>query len=139
MPRITARKTTNGKPVQNAGYVVRKSNARSRVSNGRDILPGTDGRSVIARRYHDIASALLADQNGPGACSEARLQLIRRFAAAAVMAEQMEAELANGQQIDIAEHAQLVSSMVRITRQLGINRVAKDVTPTIDAYLAAAE
>src|SRR5271154_3069392 len=39
----------------------RKKHARSRISNGRDLLPDIDGRSVVARRYRDIASAILSD------------------------------------------------------------------------------
>jgi hypothetical protein len=48
-----------------------------------------------------IASAILVDQGVD--VSESRKQLIRRFAAASVLAEQLESKLANGQQIDIAE------------------------------------
>ena len=33
-----------------------KAQARSRVSNGRDVLPDVDGRSLVARRYRDIVS-----------------------------------------------------------------------------------
>ena len=75
--------------------VPRKASARSRVSNGADILPDVDGRSAVARRYRDIAVQIIADMGGASQCAEARLQLIRRFAAAAVLAEQMEARLAN--------------------------------------------
>jgi hypothetical protein len=64
---------------------LRKPTARSRVSNGRDLLPGIDGRSTVARRYRDIASAILVDQGGEELCSESRKQLVRRFAAAAVL------------------------------------------------------
>jgi hypothetical protein len=105
-----------------------KAEARSRVSNGEDILPGVDGRSTIARRYRDISCAILADSAGAEQCSETRLQLIRRFAAAAVLAEQMEATLANGGEIDIAEHCQLSSTMVRLATRLGIERVPKDIS-----------
>ena len=52
-----------------------------------------------------------------------------------MLAEQMEAKLANGEQIDISEHALLCSTLVRVARQIGINRAAKDVTPTLDQYL----
>jgi hypothetical protein len=113
-----------------------KSHGRSRVSNGNDLLPDVDGRSVIARRYRDISTAILVDQGGADACSESRKQLVRRFAAAAVLAEQMEARLANGENIDISDHALLVSSLVRIARQIGVNRIAKDITPTLEQYLA---
>ena len=84
---------------------------KSRITNGKDLLPNIDGRSVIARRYRDIVSAILADQGGADRCSESRQQLIRRFAAAAVLAEQLEGRLANGEQIDIAEHATLSSTL----------------------------
>ena len=36
----------------------RKPDARSRVTNGHDVLPNVDGRSEIARRYFDISSAI---------------------------------------------------------------------------------
>jgi hypothetical protein len=114
----------------------RKSHPRSRVSNGRDVLPDVDGRSVIARRYRDIASAILADQGGADLCSETRQQLIRRFAAAAVLAERLESRLANGEEIDIAAHATLSSTLVRLAQRIGLDRRARDVTPSVADYIA---
>ncbi len=113
----------------------RKSHGRSRVSNGRDVLPDVDGRSIIARRYRDIMGAILSDQGGVAQCSESRLQLVRRFAAAAVLAEQLEARLANGETIDIAEHATLSSTLVRLAAKIGIDRVAKDIGVTLDEVI----
>jgi hypothetical protein len=43
-------------------------------------------------------------------------------------AEQLESRLANGEQIDIAEHAALSSTLVRLASRIGIDRVARDVT-----------
>jgi hypothetical protein len=40
-----------------------------------------------------------------------------------------------GEQIDLAEHAAAISSMVRVAARLGTTRRARDVTPTIDQYL----
>jgi hypothetical protein len=114
----------------------RKSYARSRVTNGRDVLPGVDGRSTLARRFFDISSAILIDQGGADRCSEARVQLVRRFAAASVLAEEMEAKLANGESIDINEHALLCSSLVRLAHRIGINRAPRDVTPSVEDYVA---
>jgi hypothetical protein len=111
--------------------------ARSRVTNGADILPNVDARSAIARRYKDVVSAILADQAGATQCTEARQQLIRRFAAAAVIAEQMEARLINGEAISITEHALLASTLVRIARQIGIDRRMRNITPTLGEYLAS--
>ena len=113
----------------------RKAQARSRVSNGRDVLPGVDNRTLIARRFYDVCQALISDQAGLDRCSEARLQLIRRFAAAAVMAEEMEARLARGESIDVAQHAQLSSTLVRLAARIGINRRLKPITPDLRDYL----
>jgi hypothetical protein len=46
----------------------------------------------------DIVAALTSDAGGDANMSEARRQLIRRFAALAVQAESMEARLAMGEQ-----------------------------------------
>src|ERR1035441_10010098 len=51
-------------PVTNALKERAKTHARSRVSNGKDILPGVDGRSLIARRYRDISFEIFADAGG---------------------------------------------------------------------------
>jgi hypothetical protein len=102
--------------------------ARSRVSNGTDVLPDVDGRSMIARRYRDIMSSVLVDQGGSDRCSEARKQLIRRFAAAAVLAEQLESRLANGDDID--NYATLSSTLIRLAQRIGVDRVQRDISPT---------
>jgi hypothetical protein len=108
---------------------------RARVTNNADKLPGVDGRSAVARRYHDLIIAISTDAGGADRCSEARLQLIRRFAAAACLAELMESRMANGEQIDITEHALLTSSMVRVAQRIGINRRAKEIVPSLQQYL----
>jgi len=115
---------------------VAKAQARSRVSNGADILPGVDGRSIVARRFRDIVAAIVVDQGGPDQISEAREQLIRRFAAAAVLAEQLEAQLAMGEEIDINQHALLCSSLVRLAQRIGIDRRMRNVVPTLAEYIA---
>jgi hypothetical protein len=106
------------------------------VSNGRDVLPNVDGRSLLARRYRDIASAILVDQGGADQCSESRQQLIRRFAACSVLAEGVEAALARGEQIDIAEHSTLCSTLTRLASRLGLERRAKNITPSVQEYVA---
>jgi hypothetical protein len=108
---------------------------RSRVTNHNALLPGVDGRSKAARRFRDIVAALVADQGGLDRCSEARLQLIRRFAAAAVMSEQMETRIAAGESIDVGEYSQLSSTMVRCASRIGIDRRARNVTPALRDYI----
>jgi hypothetical protein len=98
------------------------------VTSGRKTLPEADGRLRITRRFRDIASAILNDQAGATECSESRKQLIRRFAAASVLAEEMESRLARGEEIDITEHALLCSTLVRVANRIGLDRRSKDVT-----------
>jgi hypothetical protein len=114
----------------------RKRPGRSRVTNGSEILPGIDGRSLTARRYHDLVAAIVAD-HGAGALSETRMQLIRRLAASAVLAETMEARLVSGGTIDVAEHSQLSSTLVRLASRIGLDRIPRDVSPaTLSQYMA---
>lgn len=126
------------RPPARAGLRPRAVQHASRVTNGSSTLPGVDGRSAVARRYHDICAAIAADQGGVDRMSEARLQLVRRFAAAACIAEMLEARLARGEPIDVGEHAHLSSTLCRLAQRIGINRRAKDVTPTLGEILHAA-
>lgn len=125
------------KPQANGNITQAKPTARSRVSNHADLLPNIDGRSVVARRYRDILCAVVADQGGLDRMAEARVQLVRRFCACCVLAEAMESCLANGERIDIQEHATLTSTMVRVASRIGINRLAKDIMPTLGEYIAS--
>jgi hypothetical protein len=122
-----------------AKQTARLTHGRDRVSNGRDILPGVDGRSSIARRYREITSAILTDNGGPEFVSEARTHLVRRFAAVAVQAERIEAELVNGEEIDIYAHMLLCSTAARLASRIGLDRIPRDITPTLNDYLRPTE
>jgi hypothetical protein len=123
------------KPGANQVPTAGKAQARSRLSNGRNLLPDVDGRSIIARRYRDIVAAVVSDQGGTEHLSEAGLQLIRRFGATSVLAEEMEGRIARGEQINIQEYSLLVSTMVRIAQRIGLDRVPRDVAPSLTEYL----
>ncbi|MGA2795922.1 MAG: hypothetical protein ABSE69_20930, partial [Roseiarcus sp.] len=67
-------------------------------------------------------AALISDQGGRHNMSEARMSLIRRFAAQSVQAEALEARLTLGHEIKIEEHALISSTLVRLASRLGIDR-----------------
>lgn len=136
MPADSAAKAARKHPA-NGATPQRKPTARARATNQPAILANADGRTLIARRFYDVCQAIIADQAGLARCSEARLQLIRRFSAAAVMAESMEARLAAGERIDVAAHAQLSSTLVRLASRIGIDRRSKAVLPSVQQYLEA--
>ena len=106
-----------------------------KLTNGSKTLPDTDGRLRIARRFRGIANAVLADQGGAELCSESRRQLIRRFSAACVLAEDLEGRLARGEEIDVERHALLCSTLTRLAQRIGIDRRAKNITPSLGDYL----
>ena len=117
-----------------------KNPNRTAVSNGTKLLPGqVDGRSRFARRYRDLIQDMSGDLGGADRLSTLQHQLIRRAAALATRCEMAEADLAAGRAIDSERFASDVALIVRVARQLGLERVARDVTgqPDLKTYLAA--
>jgi hypothetical protein len=116
-----------------------RAHGRSRLSNMVGRLPDVDRRTAVGRRFHDITRALTIDAGAIAADNydlpEAKRQLIRRFAGASVIAEMMEAKLAAGQEINISEHAQLCSVLVRLSQRIGIDRAMREIED--DASLVA--
>jgi hypothetical protein len=110
----------------------RKRHGRSRATNHRDLLPEIkDGRHAQARRFRDLVRAFIADQGGIENCTEVKIGLARRLAAATVLSEEIEGKAVNGEAIDIGEFCQLASTTVRLAQRLGVERVPRDVTPTL--------
>jgi hypothetical protein len=70
-------------------------------------------------------------------CSEIKLGLVRRLAATTVQAEMLEARMVNGEPIDIVTLCTLASTTVRLSQRLGLERRARNVTPSLGQYLAA--
>lgn len=110
---------------------------RSRVSNNREILAGIDQRLSIARRYRDLISQIVTDLGGSDRCSETKMQLIRRFASGACLAEGLEARLLNGERVSVSEYAALSSTLVRLAQRIGLARHAKLIPSTLRDYLEA--
>ena len=116
-----------------------KAYGRSALSNGSTVLPDTDNRLRSVRRYRDLIRAIAADQGGEDTISETRKTLMRRFAAGAVFAEQLEAKFAAGEEISVADWAVIASTLVRIAQRIGIDRRAKDITPSLRDVMDAAD
>jgi hypothetical protein len=111
-------------------------NGRSRLTNHRDLLPYiADGRLTQARRFRDLVRALISDAGGVDNCSEVKLGLIRRLAALTVMSEEAETRVINGEGVDIAAFCQLASTTVRVAQRLGVERVAREIGPTLGDLL----
>jgi hypothetical protein len=110
-----------------------KPQARSRVSNGSAVLEGVDGRSTAARRYRDVLEELIRDMGGDP--SGAQSAIARRAAALCVVCEQAEAEMIAGGVLDLGEFTTAANSLRRLLSDLGLERRAKDITPSLASYL----
>jgi hypothetical protein len=109
-----------------------KPRGRARLTSHADLLPDIkDDRSAPARRFRDLVRAFIVDQGEPGHCSEIWLGLRRRLAAATVQAELLEARMVNGEDVDIGVLCTLASTTVRLSQRLGLERVAKDIGPSL--------
>ena len=107
--------------------------AMSRVGNGSDVLPGIDGRSATARRYREILSAITLDLGGQ--LTETQNAVARRAAALAIWCEEREAEMVNGNTLEIAEYTTAANALRRLMSDLGYQRVSKDVSPTLSEIM----
>src|SRR5262245_61262483 len=67
---------------------------RSRVTNGKTLLQGIDGRSMWVRRLRDLINLHLVDLGGADHASEAEKSIVRRAAALTVELERLELRFA---------------------------------------------
>jgi hypothetical protein len=129
----------------------RKPEARSRVGNGKTLLPMVDGRSATARRFKDLFEDIAADLGGKDHLSEGQRQLIRRAAMISAECERMEAMAARNDRrpdgaiawksespffFDLEIYGALCDRLGRLFGRLGLERRVRDVTPSLSAYLA---
>jgi hypothetical protein len=120
-----------------ADIVTLPSRQRSAVTNGRRMFVEGDGNSAWSRRFRDLVAQHAADLGGPDRLSEAQQSLIRRVSTIEVELEQREGELSRGMAVDLDGYSRAAGHLRRLLETLGIERRAKDVTPTLGEYLAA--
>lgn len=106
----------------------------TRKGTGAVYLAGIDGRSHMARRFREIVTGIESDLGGD--LSEAQGQLVARAATLAIWCEGRETELASGGEFDASAYATISNALRRLLSDLGLERRARDVTPTLDQYLA---
>lgn len=110
---------------------------RTRRGNGDTVLVGVDGRSMMARRFREITAEISADIGGD--TTEAQRHLIARAATLACWCEARETELAQGQPFDASQYSAVTNTLRRLLNDIGLERSARDITPTLNDFLAARE
>ena len=86
-----------------------------------------DGRTNAAKAFDRLVADIERDLGGSDRLSTIERSLIEGFAGAAVTLQHLNTQLALGQEIDLSQHAQAVSAMVRVASRLGLQRRMKDV------------
>jgi hypothetical protein len=105
------------------------------VSNGKRLFVVRPGDTAWARRFRDVLNQIIADLSGPEGLSEGQRQLARRVATISIMCERLEGEAAAGRDIDLEVYGTLTDRLGRAFQRLGLERIARDVTPTIGDLL----
>jgi hypothetical protein len=114
---------------------------RSAVTNGQRLFVAAgDGRGPWARRMRDVIELHISDLGGLENASEAERSIIRRAATLTIELERLEAKfstLPNGPRADDLDMYQRCSnSLRRLLESIGIQRRPRDVTPSLDGFLA---
>jgi hypothetical protein len=91
---------------------------------------------AIVRKFHDILSGIMSDLGGRKALSTGEMQLARRASFISMHCELMEQHPAPST-ADLALYGTLTSHLVKTLRTIGLKRVPRDVTPTLQSYLDA--
>jgi hypothetical protein len=112
---------------------------RSRVTNGKTLFVEADNRGPWARRFRDVIAEITSDLGGADALSEAQRQLVRRAATISIACERMEGEAALGVDINLELYGRLTDRLGRALQRLGLERRARDVTPTLEQVIAEEE
>jgi hypothetical protein len=109
---------------------------KSRITNGK-LLPDVDGRSAWARRCRDILAEHIADLGGELNTTAALRSIARRSAVLATELELLESQFATAgqataEQLDL--YTRTASALRRLLEALGLERRARDVSPTLSDY-----
>jgi hypothetical protein len=95
-------------------------------------MDNLDKRTRPYRRYRAIRSAVLSDLGGEDNTTEVQRQLISKFCTLALQLEALEAAAVEGRRIDIDLFGRCASHLRRIAETIGLRRIPRDVTPTLD-------
>jgi hypothetical protein len=128
----------NGFSRRRASAEQKETRWRSAVTNGRRLHVIAPTTNAWTRRYRDVFDQIISDISGgaPEILSEGQKQLCRRATTIAIACERLECRAAEGKKIDLEIYGKLADRLGRTFHRLGLKRQARDVTPTLDQYIA---
>ena len=111
-----------------------KPQGATRIGTQGTILAGVDMRTHGGRRFKELCADLV-DHLGDDPTAP-QIAITRRAAALAVWCEQAEADQAQGEELDVAAYTTATNTLRRLMADLGLERKARDVTPSLQDYIA---
>ncbi|MDX8447057.1 hypothetical protein [Mesorhizobium captivum] len=120
---------------------IKPPTVRSRVTNGSGLFAeGGDERGPWSRRFRDLVVEHTSDAGGAAVLSEAQRSIIRRASTLEVQLEQLEARFSQGpaDPADLNTYSTLSNTLRRLLADIGLERRARDVTPTLDQFVRGA-
>ena len=116
----------------------RPPRVRSAVSNGRRKFVEASGRTAWARRHSDLVALYCEDMGGSATLSRAQVALAERASTLEVELQAMEGRLSEGDRtVDLDLFVRAVGALNRTLKTIGVQRVARDATPSLHAYILA--
>jgi hypothetical protein len=94
-----------------------------------------DRRTIAFRRLEDLVGEISSDLGGADRLSTGEKQLAQRAAVLCALAEDQEARYLAGKAIDPGQYTTLVNAQLRAFAAIGLKRVARDCTPSLEQYL----
>jgi hypothetical protein len=111
---------------------------RSRVTNGKRLLEGVDGRSAEAGRYRDLCFSYADDVGGAASLTEAQRALVRQAAMLTIQSEQFQAAMLRGEETNVEQQTRVTNSLARTLHRLGLKRASSKPGLSLLARLAQA-
>jgi hypothetical protein len=123
-------------PDERPASSARKPEARSRVTNGKELLANIDGRSTEARRYRDLCFSFADDLGGASSLMEAQRALVRQAASLVVQSERLASAAIRGELVSDEQQTRVANALGRTLNRLGIRkRVGRKLS--VPEYLEA--
>ncbi|WP_287376674.1 hypothetical protein [Mesorhizobium sp.] len=97
-------------------------------------LADLDRRTLAARAVFERRSAFASDLGGDDQLSAMQKELVDSAAMLGAMREDAAASWLSGEPTDLMEFQALVKAQRQIIADLGLKRVARDITDHLDAY-----
>ena len=105
--------------------------------SGTEYLKMIDGRTWRAKKIKDAMIAMQTDLGGESTLSFIEVEILRRFACLSVLAEEVEYNIAIGQDIDLDQYIMIGRAMQMLGKTVGTKRVAVPINdkPNLSTYL----